>query len=433
MRQFDVVNTIVDIVFSGKTTGNYVESQTETTLDCKPKIYIVHGGTLRDHLKNKKETARLTARVVNAILCRVKFYLYPDLQTIDPGETKKSPEKLPIEPHDFANRCVAALMTLFDYNLSMLKVKKNDKNAGEKIDKIYDIIEKLLHIFEGESEIEDVIVNKTFMKIIISSVDNITNDTPLIYNFDLIWEFNRYIAKLFQYYTELKCQDSYFSKEDVEISETTEKYAEESCENLRKIVELLDHAEQVDIVHEREDLINKNYISSDDIVTDIYDAINIRIKKGSQTFSDNLKMTMADLIAANIIYKWRYRKTVKCNDDNMIEYEFLAKAYEIVSKTIKKTHKFQEYSGIHLDLFTKFSKNLRLCIDYLEFYSAVLHQFGLCVLNENTRLDINKQYVTMLNEDEFDEIDKKIQKIYLLCKKIGVEISPFHTESEKNL
>lgn len=433
MRQFDVVNTIVDIVFSGKTTGNYVESQTETTLDCKPKIYIVHGGTLRDHLKNKKETARLTARVVNAILCRVKFYLYPDLQTIDPGETKKSPEKLPIEPHDFANRCVAALMTLFDYNLSMLKVKKDDKNAGEKIDKIYDIIEKLLHIFEGESEIEDVIVNKTFMKIIISSVDNITNDTPLIYNFDLIWEFNRYTAKLFQYYTELKCQDSYFSKEDVEISETTEKYAEESCENLRKIVELLDHAEQVDIVHEREDLINKNYISSDDIVTDIYDAINIRIKKGSQTFSDNLKMTMADLIAANIIYKWRYRKTVKCNDDNMIEYEFLAKAYEIVSKTIKKTHKFQEYSGIHLDLFTKFSKNLRLCIDYLEFYSAVLHQFGLCVLNENTRLDINKQYVTMLNEDEFDEIDKKIQKIYLLCKKTGVEISPFHTESEKDL
>lgn len=64
MRQFDVVNTIVDIVFSGKTTGNYVESQTETTLDCKPKIYIVHGGTLRDHLKTKKETARLTARVI---------------------------------------------------------------------------------------------------------------------------------------------------------------------------------------------------------------------------------------------------------------------------------------------------------------------------------------------------------------------------------
>lgn len=24
MRQFDVVNTIVDIVFSGKTTGNYL-------------------------------------------------------------------------------------------------------------------------------------------------------------------------------------------------------------------------------------------------------------------------------------------------------------------------------------------------------------------------------------------------------------------------
>lgn len=430
MRQFDVVNTIVDIVFSGKTTGNYVESQTETTLDCKPKIYIVHGGTLRDHLKNKKETARLTARVINAILCRVKFYLYPDLQTIDPGETKKPPEKLPIEPHDFANRCVAALMTLFDYNLSMLKVKKDDKNAGEKIDKIYDIIEKLLHIFEGKSEIGDAIVNKVFMKIIISSVDNITNNTLLIYYFDFIWEFNRYTAKLFQYYNELKCQDSYFSKEDVEISETTEKYAEESCENLRKIVELLDHAEQVDIVHEREDLINKNYISSDDAVTDIYDAIGIRIEEGSRTFLDGFEMTMADLLTANIIYKWRYRKTVKCNDDNMIEYEFLAKAYEIVSKTIKKTHKFQEYSGAHLDLFTKFSKNLRLCIDYLEFYSAVLHQFGLCVLNENTRLDINKQYVTMLTKDE---IDKKRQKIYLLCKKIGVEISPFHTESEKDL
>ena len=57
------------------------------------------------------------------------------------------------------------------------------------------------------------------------------------------------------------------------------------------------------------------------------------------------------------------------------------------------------------------------CYKVLEFYSAVLHQFGLCVLNENTRLDINKQYITMLNEDEFDEIDKKMQKIYLLCKK----------------
>ena len=399
MRQFDVVNTIVDIVFSGKTTGNYVESQTETTLDCKPKIYIVHGGTLRDHLKTKKETARLTARVINAILCRIKFYLYPDLQTIDPGKTEKSPEKLTIEPHDFANRCVAALMTLFDYNLLMLKVKEN----------------------------------KVFMKIIISSVDNITNNTLLIYYFDFIWEFNRYTAKLFQYYNELKCQDSYFSKEDVEISETTEKYAEESCKNLRKIVELLDHAEQVDLVHEREDLINKNYISSDDIVTDIYDAINIRIKKGSQTFSDNLKMTMADLIAANIIYKWRYRKTVKCNNDNKTKYELLVKTLEMVSKTIKKTHEFQEYSAIHLDLFTDFFENLKSCIDYLEFYSAVLHQFGLCVLNENTRLDINKQYVTMLTKDELDEIDKKRQKIYLLCKKIGVEISPFHTESEKDL
>lgn len=433
MRQFDVVNTIVDIVFSGKTTGNYVESQTETTLDCKPKIYIVHGGTLRDHLKTKKETARLTARVINAILCRIKFYLYPDLQTIDPGKTEKSPEKLTIEPHDFANRCVAALMTLFDYNLLMLKVKEYDKNAGEKIDKIYDIIEKLLHIFEGESEIGDAIVNKVFMKIIISSVDNITNNTLLIYYFDFIWEFNRYTAKLFQYYNELKCQDSYFSKEDVEISETTEKYAEESCENLRKIVELLDHAEQVDLVHEREDLINKNYISSDDIVTDIYDAINIRIKKGSQTFSDNLKMTMADLIAANIIYKWRYRKTVKCNNDNKTKYELLVKTLEMVSKTIKKTHEFQEYSAIHLDLFTDFFENLKSCIDYLEFYSAVLHQFGLCVLNENTRLDINKQYVTMLTKDELDEIDKKRQKIYLLCKKIGVEFSPFHTELEKDL
>lgn len=433
MRQFDVVNTIVDIVFSGKTTGNYVESQTETTLDCKPKIYIVHGGTLRDHLKNKKETARLTARVVNAILCRVKFYLYPDLQTIDPGETKKSPEKLPIEPHDFANRCVAALMTLFDYNLSMLKVKKDDKNAGEKIDKIYDIIEKLLHIFEGESEIEDVIVNKTFMKIIISSVDNITNDTPLIYNFDLIWEFNRYTAKIFQYYKMIYDLNPCFATGTTDISRTIEHYANLSYKGLYKVIELLDHADQVDIVHEREDLITENYISSDDAVTDIYDAIGIRIEEGSRTFLDGFEMTMADLLTANIIYKWRYRKTVKCNDDNMIEYEFLAKAYEIVSKTIKKTHKFQEYSGIHLDLFTKFSKNLRLCIDYLEFYSAVLHQFGLCVLNENTRLDINKQYVTMLTKDELDEIDKKRQKIYLLCKKIGVEISPFHTESEKDL
>lgn len=430
MRQFDVVNTIVDIVFSGKTTGNYVESQTETTLDCKPKIYIVHGGTLRDHLKNKKETARLTARVVNAILCRVKFYLYPDLQTIDPGETKKSPEKLPIEPHDFANRCVAALMTLFDYNLSMLKVKKDDKNAGEKIDKIYDIIEKLLHIFEGESEIEDVIVNKTFMKIIISSVDNITNDTPLIYNFDLIWEFNRYTAKIFQYYKMIYDLNPCFATGTTDISRTIEHYANLSYKGLYKVIELLDHAEQVDLVHEREDLINKNYISSDDIVTDIYDAINIRIKKGSQTFSDNLKMTMADLIAANIIYKWRYRKTVKCNNDNKTKYELLVKTLEMVSKTIEKTHEFQEYSAIHLDLFTDFFENLKSCIDYLEFYSAVLHQFGLCVLNENTRLDINKQYVTMLTKDE---IDKKRQKIYLLCKKIGVEISPFHTESEKDL
>lgn len=301
-------------------------------------------------------------------------------------------------------------MTLFDYNLLMLKVKKDDKNAGEKIDKIYDIIEKLLHIFEGESEIGDAIVNKVFMKIITSSVDNITNGTSLIYNFDLIWEFNGYTAKIFQYYKIIYDLNPCFATGTTDISRTIEHYANLSYKGLYKVIELLDHAEQVDIVHEREDLITENYISSDDIVTDIYDAINIRIKKGSQTFSDNLKMTMADLIAANIIYKWRYRKTVKCNNDNKTKYELLVKTLEMVSKTIKKTHEFQEYSAIHLDLFADFFENLKSCIDYLEFYSAVLHQFGLCVLNENTRLDINKQYVTMLNEDEFDEIDKKNAK-----------------------
>jgi len=433
MRQFDVIKTIVDVVFSGRMTGNYVEFQTEKALDCKPKIYIVHGNTLYDYVKNKKETARLTVRVINAILCRIKFYLYPDLQTIDPGETKKPPEKVSIEPHDFANRCVAALMTLFDYNLSMLKIKEDDKNAGEKIDQIYDIIEKLLYVFEGESEIGDVIIDKVFMKIITSSIENIRNDSSLIYKFEDIWKLNKYAAKLFQYYEMIYDLNPCFATGTTDISKTIEEYANLSYNGLYKVIKLLDNAEQVDIVYEREDLITKNYISSDDAVTDIYDAIGIRIKEGSRTFLDGFEMTMADLITANIIYKWRYRKTVKCNNDNIIEYELLAKAYEIVSKTIKKTHKFQEYSGTHLDLFTKFSKNLKLCIDYLEFYSAVLHQFGLCVLNENTRLDINKQYVTMLNEDEFDEIDKKMQKIYLLCKKIGVEISPFHTESEKDL
>ena len=40
MRQFDVVNTIVDIVFSGKTTGNYVESQTERHLTANRKFIL---------------------------------------------------------------------------------------------------------------------------------------------------------------------------------------------------------------------------------------------------------------------------------------------------------------------------------------------------------------------------------------------------------
>ena len=44
-----------------------------------------------------------------------------------------------------------------------------------------------------------------------------------------------------------------------------------------------------------------------------------------------------------------------------------------------------------------------------------------------------KQLSDYEKELELLTIDKKRQKIYLLCKKIGVEISPFHTESEKDL
>ena len=40
MRQFDVVNTIVDIVFSGKTTGNYVESQRHLTANRKFILFM---------------------------------------------------------------------------------------------------------------------------------------------------------------------------------------------------------------------------------------------------------------------------------------------------------------------------------------------------------------------------------------------------------
>ena len=63
------------------------------------------------------------------------------------------------------------------------------------------------------------------MKIIISSVDNITNDTPLIYNFDLIWEFNRYTAKIFQYYEMIYDLNPCFATGTTDISRTIEHYA----------------------------------------------------------------------------------------------------------------------------------------------------------------------------------------------------------------
>ena len=65
----------------------------------------------------------------------------------------------------------------------------------------------------------------------------------------------------------------------------------------------------------------------------------------------------------------------------------------------------------------------------------------LNLVSKDNKTSINKTVGIILKEyidnpkeiNYLDEIDKKRQKIYLLCKKIGVEISPFHTESEKDL
>lgn len=105
-----------------------------------------------------------------------------------------------IESYEFANRCVAVLMTLFDYNLVMLKIKKGEKNIIGKINRVYNIIEELLLIFENESEIEDAIINKVFLKIISSLKNDIDEELTYIFPFNQIWSFYEYTAKLFSYY-----------------------------------------------------------------------------------------------------------------------------------------------------------------------------------------------------------------------------------------
>ncbi|MDD6268897.1 MAG: hypothetical protein PUA84_02420, partial [Oscillospiraceae bacterium] len=124
MKQIDIIKTINEILFFNNRSNCYFESANQKDSHGNAKIYKRKSGLIQQHLK-KNNTAKLSEDVKNAILNGMRFFLYPDLQTVDPVK-KNTSSKNNIEPYEFANRCVAVLMTLFDYNLVMLKIKKDD-------------------------------------------------------------------------------------------------------------------------------------------------------------------------------------------------------------------------------------------------------------------------------------------------------------------
>lgn len=92
MKQIDIIKTINEMLFFNDRSNCYFELANEKNSHGNTKIYIKKGNIIQQHLK-KDETARLTTNVKNAILCGIRFYLYPDLQTVDPADKKKHIQK----------------------------------------------------------------------------------------------------------------------------------------------------------------------------------------------------------------------------------------------------------------------------------------------------------------------------------------------------
>lgn len=416
------------MLFFNDRSNCYFELANEKNSHGNAKIYIKKGNIIQQHLK-KDETARLTTNVKNAILCGIRFYLYPDLQTVDPADKKKTYSKMIIEPYEFVNRCVAVLMTLFDYNLVMLKIKKGEKNIIGKINRVYNIIEKLLLVFENESEIEDAIIDKIFLKIISSLKNDIEEELTYIFHFNQIWDFHEYTAKLFSYYNFFNENISFItsSKKEINVGKQIEINAEKSYQELFRITKILNEIERINFEHEREDLINESYITSDDIIENIYDIVRIRMEGKEKIFYSRYEMDIIDYITAKIVYNNRYKKSKKSNNYNAIEYELLKEAYRILDKRIKNIPPYLNVS------YNKFAKKLKFSINYLSFYTAIFQQFGFSVFNSNDNRNKNndKEYVSILDVEKVNELKEKEEKIIKLYNKLKGYI-PFNAQNQRN-
>lgn len=430
MKQIDIIKTINEMLFFNDRSNCYFESANEKNSHGNAKIYIKKGNIIQQHLK-KEKTARLTTNVKNAILCGIRFYLYPDLQTVDPADNKKTYSKIMIEPYEFVNRCVAVLMTLFDYNLVMLKIKKGEKNIIGKINRVYNIIEELLLIFENESEIEDAIINKVFLKVISSLTNDIDEELTYIFQFNQIWSFHEYTAKLFSYYEFCNGNIAFTasSKIEINVGKQIEINAEKSYQELFRLTKILNEIERINFEHEREDLITEGYITSDDIIENIYDIVRIRMEGKERIFYSysRCEMDIIDYITAKIVYNNRYKKSKKSNNCNATEYELLKEAYRILEKRIKNIPPRLSVS------YNKFAKKMKFCINYLSFYTAIFHQFGFSVFNSNANRNKNndKEYVPILDVKKVNELKEKEEKIIKLYGKLKGYI-PFNTHNQRD-
>lgn len=405
MKQIDIIKTINEILFFNNRSNCYFESANQKDSHGNAKIYKRKSGLIQQHLK-KNNTAKLSEDVKNAILNGMRFFLYPDLQTVDPVK-KNTSSKNNIEPYEFANRCVAVLMTLFDYNLVMLKIKKDDDQIKKKITRIYNIIDKLLFLFVGKDEIEDDVINQVFLAIISSSENDIDDKSALIFSFNQIWNFHEYTAKLFSYFYSFTDPLAFTKTDNIELEIGTqiESDAENSYSKVYKLTKILKDIEKINLDHEREDLINEGYITSDNMVNSAYDVVQIRMKESDKNFIFGNEIDTIDFLVAKIVYNYRYKKTKKSDNNSQNEYNMLVSSYNILKNK-------QQIIPPRIQLvYTQYIEKLKFSIDYLKFYSAILHQFSLNQFNHDAYFNPNKEYVSKLTDDEKERLKVKIDEI----------------------